>query len=153
MNKFNNMKTNKFSTKLRTFFSLVKYRIHLSVLAGTLLFTALISFPGISHAEDSWTDGRQAYFVKDYRYDPAETSENSDTGLALCATRCNALSIDYADYIKPGGWALVKVASDRELTVSLNNPFIKGNCICTVDEFLIKVDNRNRANPPKNKKQ
>lgn len=86
-----------------------------------------------------------AYIINDYRYDPAGSGGDPDTGHALCATRCNALSFDYADYLMADGREVKRVAADREIIVPLDNPFIKGNCICAVDEYLIKPNTRNRA--------
>lgn len=89
--------------------------------------------------------GEKAYIVNDYRYDPGGSGGDADTGHALCATRCNALSFDYADYLMADAREVKKVAADREITVPLDNPFMKGNCICAVDEYLIKPNTRNRA--------
>jgi hypothetical protein len=81
------------------------------------------------------------YIVKEYRYEPGDSGGDHDIGQALCGTRCNALSVDYQNYLKPPGWRMIKIAGDRELSVALNNPFIGGTCICVADEYLIKVNN------------
>jgi len=108
-----------------------------------LLLFALHVFAG--EPEDKGV--QTAYVVYDYRYDPAGSGGDPDTGHSLCATRCNALSFDYADYLMADARELRRIATDRELTVPLDNPFMKGNCICTVDEYLIKVNERNRPKP------
>lgn len=108
----------------------------------------LILFAPLACADDSQNkDGQTAYVVYDYRYDPAGSGGDPDAGHSLCATRCNALSFDYADYLMADARELRRIVTDRELTVPLDNPFMKGNCICTVDEYLIKVNERNRPKP------
>lgn len=85
------------------------------------------------------TAEKKAFMVSDYRYEPSQVATgNLDIGLSLCGTRCNALSEDFASYIKPGGWRLIKVASKVEVKVELNNPFLAGQCVCVGDEY--KVD-------------
>lgn len=84
----------------------------------------------------------KVYIMNDYRYIPADATDDSDIGLTLCGTRCNALSTDYQNITDVGGWQLLKTASDRELTMELNSPFIKGTCVCVADEYLIKTDDR-----------
>ena len=79
------------------------------------------------------------YIVNEYRYEPAGSMADSDTGQSLCGTRCNALSVDYKNYLQPRGWRLKRVAKDQELNVDLNNPFITGRCVCVADKYLIKV--------------
>ena len=88
--------------------------------------------------------GERVYIVNDYRYAPGATGENPEQGHAVCAVRCNALSVDYRNYIEPGGWRFIKVASDRELTIEPGNPFILGHCVCTVDEYVVQLNTFNR---------
>jgi len=102
-------------------------------------------------AESPGRAAATAYVVYDYRYDPAGSGGDPDTGHSLCANRCNALSFDYADYLMADARELRRIASDRELTVPLDNPFMKGNCICTVDEYLIKPNTRNQPRQPESK--
>ncbi|NTV13108.1 MAG: hypothetical protein HGA96_04130 [Desulfobulbaceae bacterium] len=81
---------------------------------------------------------KKAFMVTDYSYEPSRgATGNLDIGLSLCGTRCNALSGDFASYIKPGGWRLIKVASKVEIKVELNNPFLAGQCVCVGDEYKI----------------
>lgn len=116
----------------------------LACLAIALLALGLSVLPACGE-EVKGLPGEAAYIVNDYRYDPAGSGGDPDTGHALCATRCNALSFDYADYVMADGREVKRVAVDREITVPLDNPFMKGNCICSVDEYLIKPNLRNRA--------
>jgi hypothetical protein len=44
------------------------------------------------------------------------------------------------------GREIHKVAVGVEITVPLDNPFMKGNCICTVDEYRIFPKIRNQTN-------
>jgi len=55
----------------------------------------------------------------------------------MCGTRCNAISVDYLNYTMPGGWRMLLVAGNRELTIDLDNPFMGGTCVCIADEYLI----------------
>lgn len=112
-----------------------------------LLLMGMLTFPAF--AEDvKDPEGEIAYVINDYRYVSAETGGDPDSGHALCGTRCNALSIDYLNYMMVGGWELRRVAINREITIPLDNPFLKGNCICTADEYLVKVITRNSTKPP-----
>ncbi len=83
------------------------------------------------------------YIVNDYRYVPANATDDQEIGLSLCGTRCNALSTDFRNILEPMGYQMIKGAANQELTVQLNSPFIKGHCICIADEFIVKIDNRN----------
>lgn len=114
----------------------------------TIAATVLLLFAVPVAAEEGQTsEGETAYIVLDYRYDPVGSGGDPDTGHALCATRCNALSFDYADYIMADPREVKKVAARRELTVPLDNPFLAGHCICTVDEYIIKLNLRNQPKP------
>jgi hypothetical protein len=84
------------------------------------------------------------FIVKNYRYAPGAGQTNAEAGQSLCGVRCNALSLDYLNITEPGGWRLIRVAMDRELTVPLKNPFLGGDCICIADEYVLKLDELNR---------
>ena len=84
------------------------------------------------------------YIVTDYRYLPGKTKGDPVMGQSLCGTRCNALSTNYLNIVEPGGWRLIKIADGRVLTVPLNNPFMGGDCVCVVDEYMVKVDHLNK---------
>lgn len=121
--------------------------MNMVVLNGIFLiafFLLVLLAPLQAVAEEANSQGEKAYIVNDYRYDPAGSGGDPDIGLSLCSTRCNALSFDYADYVMADPREVQRVASDREITLPLNNPFMKGNCICTVDEYVIKPNIRNR---------
>lgn len=84
------------------------------------------------------------YIVKDYRYlPPGSSAGDTETGQSLCGSRCNALSFDYLNASEPGGWRIIKVADDHELTVDLNNPFMIGKCVCIADEYRVQRDDLN----------
>lgn len=78
--------------------------------------------------------------VNDYRFVPSGDGEQ-ETGQLLCGIRCNALATDYVNLTEPGGWRILKISSGREITVPLGNPFMKGECVCVVDEYRVQVDN------------
>ncbi len=44
----------------------------------------------------------------------------------------------------PGGWRLIKVKENSEITVSLESPFMKGECVCTADEYTVQIDELGR---------
>lgn len=86
---------------------------------------------------------KQRIFVADgHRYVPgkaAADTANSETGLALCGIRCNALSGYYDSYLMSPGWRMIKVAEGSERTVDLKNPFLGGHCICSGDEYEVEL--------------
>lgn len=107
-----------------------------------MVFAAVLSLPVAVAAANTEV---RLYIVTDYRYVP-EKGKRSDPilGQSLCGTRCNAIATDYLNVVEPGGWRLIKVAANRELTVPLNNPFVGGQCVCITDEFVVRVDHLNR---------
>ena len=109
-----------------------------------VFFLIFASLPLAAVAQEPSAAGERFYIVKDHRYVAGDASDNPDMGHSLCGTRCSALSVDYLNYTEPGGWRLIKVAADRELTVELNNPFMGGKCICVADEYELKLDELNR---------
>lgn len=82
----------------------------------------------------------KVYIVSEYRYVPGPSGGNADVGQSLCGTRCNALSVDYLNYMTPGGWRLIKISGNQQLLVDLNNPYLDGKCICVADEYMVKVN-------------
>jgi hypothetical protein len=106
------------------------------------LFLALIFLllPLVAWGQSGQDEEEHIFVIKDYRYEPGMDQADPDMGLALCGTRCNALATDYLNITTPGGWRMQRVASSREVTVSLDNPFMGGNCICVVDEYLLRVN-------------
>lgn len=106
-----------------------------------LLCTVLLALPSAVLAGSAEV---QLYLVNDYRYAQGTSKGDPVLGQSLCGTRCNALATNYLNIVEPGGWRLIKVASGRELTVPLNNPFMGGHCVCVVDEYLVKVDHLNK---------
>jgi len=121
-----------------------RVRRHMSCGFALLLLT-LVLLPSLLYAADRMKpDDQQAFVVNDYRYDPGTSGGDPDTGHALCGTQCNAMSYDYRNVIDPGGWRFIRVAKDRELTIPLNNPFMGGDCICTADEYVIKINDFDR---------
>ena len=111
-----------------------------------ILFAATFALVPLAAAEPP--PAEQVFIVKDYRYQPAAKSDGADIGQALCGTRCNALSIDFQNYMMPGGWRMVKTAAEREIPVSLDNPFMGGTCICVVEEYRVFPEDRFRCQPP-----
>ncbi|MCK9296802.1 MAG: hypothetical protein M0P70_17190 [Desulfobulbaceae bacterium] len=82
----------------------------------------------------------KVYIVNEYRYEPGPSGAHADIGQSLCGTRCNALSVDYLNYVEPGGWRLIKISGNQQLLVDLNNPSLDGKCICIADEYRVKVN-------------
>jgi len=50
------------------------------------------------------------------------------------------MTTDYRNVIDPGGYRYIRVAENKELEVSIDNPFIGGHCICVADEYVIRVN-------------
>jgi len=82
------------------------------------------------------------YLVNEYRYVPANETDDREIGLSLCGTRCNALATDYRNITEAMGWLMMKGATNQELVVELKSQFIGGHCICVVDEYLVKKEDR-----------
>jgi len=81
------------------------------------------------------------FFASGYRYAPAAQEVDpakAEIGMALCGTRCNALSGDYWSYMETMTWRLTKVEGVTERVVELNNPFLNGRCVCTGEEFRVE---------------
>ncbi len=92
-------------------------------------------------------------FIADgHRYVPEEGApadpKKEETGQALCGIRCNALSAYYDSYIMSPGWRLILLESGKEIAVELNNPFLKGHCICTGEEYEAEVYFYRPGHPP-----
>ncbi len=110
-----------------------------------LIAIALLVTAGTAGAaqEMKGIDGERVFIVSGYRFEPGPSGGDEDTGHALCGIRCNALSIDYRNIIDPGGWRFIKVATDKDVRVDLDNPFMDGHCVCTVDEFVVQINDFN----------
>ncbi|MDX8411848.1 MAG: hypothetical protein R8K46_08295 [Mariprofundaceae bacterium] len=80
---------------------------------------------------------KEFFIVSQYHYEPGDLNETKETGLAICSTRCNGLSDNFANYIQPRGWRLVKTAGDQERVIE-SIPFLKGKCVCIGDEYRIE---------------
>ncbi|MBI5014330.1 MAG: hypothetical protein HZB55_02415 [Deltaproteobacteria bacterium] len=83
-------------------------------------------------------EAERVFLTDGYRYVPVSPridEATADIGLALCGTRCNALSGNYESYMMTMGWRLTKVEGVTERTVALGNPFLDGQCVCTGEEY------------------
>ena len=116
---------------------------------GLLLFILFLLSPAWAGEKEATAantgapEGKQhenIFLVNAYRYEPGDSGGNVDIGQSLCGTRCNALSADYENYLRPPGWRIIRIAKDKEVTVDLDNPFIGGHCICIADEYIVKVN-------------
>ena len=112
------------------------------MLKNGLVFLAVVFLlsPLAARGQAGQGEEEHVFVIQDYRYEPGMDQADPDMGLALCGTRCNALATDYLNITTPGGWRMQRVASGREVTVPLNNPFMGGQCICVVDEYLLRVN-------------
>ncbi|MBI5848237.1 MAG: hypothetical protein HZB31_09875 [Nitrospirae bacterium] len=125
----------------------------LSAISLLMAITLLLVLTAAEAAQGQQTP-EKVYVVNDYRYIPTSASDDKDTGLSLCGTRCNALTTDYLNITEVGGWQLMKGVVNRELTLELNSPFLKGQCICIGDEYEVRIDDRygeDRRRPPRQK--
>lgn len=123
---------------------------HVATGAVLLLTVCLLLLPPLASAtEEAPTPEEHVFVLKDYKYvaEPDESGDDQLTGLVLCKTRCYALSVDYLTYTSPGGWYMQKVAATREMTVDLNHPFKEGQCLCVVDEYIVKVNDLYMVKP------
>jgi len=103
--------------------------------AAALLGTLLLALPAAAAEEE------RLFFADGYRYEPvgaAVDQATADIGLALCGTRCNALSANHDAYLMTMNWRLTKVAGVTERVVPLDNPFLDGRCVCTGEEFRVE---------------
>lgn len=112
------------------------------LIVGLLICRAAAAGPptGSNRGDAAEEPPEKIFIVNGYNYLPGISGRDLDLGHALCGTRCNALAADYRNYIEPRGWRIIKVASDKEMPVDLNNPFMDGSCICVVDEYVVKVN-------------
>lgn len=102
----------------------------LSLCVCLLLLTAMPV-----HAEP-----KTVFWVNEYAFDFAANPGAPEIARSICGTRCNALSETYNSFKMPGGWRLVKVHSNKRVVIDIDNPFVKGNCICIGDEYLVTQD-------------
>lgn len=111
----------------------------LAYLAVLVLVSTFPVKPAAAGGDATRQQGKEkAFMVQEYRYEPPQGDNgNLDIGQSLCGTRCNAISDNFGSYLKPRNWRLVKIAGGVERSVALDNPFLKGNCICVGDEYLI----------------
>lgn len=99
------------------------------------LLVALLPLPAASEQAPE-----TIFVTKEYSFIPGEDGADPEIGHSLCGTRCNALSTDFLNILEPGGWRLVRTGQSRDLTVDLDNPFMKGRCVCTGSEYrVVKV--------------
>ena len=115
-----------------------------------LLFTLLLLSRAAAGEEEAHPDAtdtegvakdqpERIFIVNEYRYEPGAKSGDADLGQSLCGTRCNALSVDYQNYLGPPGWRITRIAHNKEIPVDLNNPYLDGTCICVADEYIVRV--------------
>ena len=104
-----------------------------------LLLASLLPMSVFAQDAESPEEHR-SWKVNDYRYVPGSDQDDPVTGLSLCGTRCNAMNADYLSVLSAGGYRIIRIAENRELTVPLDNPFIGGHCVCIADEFLVKLN-------------
>lgn len=109
--------------------------------AISLLAVALLLPLSAVAAEDQKAKDvpEKIYIVNEYRFVPGSSADDQEIGHSLCGTRCNALSSSFNNILEPGGWSLVRISSNKEITVELKNPFLGGQCICLADEYSVKV--------------
>jgi hypothetical protein len=122
-----------------------------------ILFSLLVA--GVSPAmgvEPPPGTGKKIFVVNDYRFDERSAPAAPVVAKSLCSTRCNALSADYdsyAVYMMRGEWRLQRVATAIERVVSLDSPYLAGQCICVGDEYLVEPYVSPGSGPPLAQKQ
>jgi len=123
----------------------------LPIVAGLIFMLGITSAAEAEgmKATDLQPGDQQAWVVNDYRYEPGSDKDDPNIGLSMCSTRCNAMSLDYRTVIDPGGYRLIRIGENRELTVELNNDFIGGHCICVADEYIVRLNEFNRPKQSK----
>jgi len=109
------------------------------LLAFSLFAIQLTSTPAAAEERKVKDTPENIYIVNEYRYVPATAADDKDIGHALCGTRCNALSSSYKNILEPGGWSLVRISSNKEITLELKSPFLGGQCVCVADEYSVKI--------------
>jgi len=121
------------------------------MLKATLLIClcSVLALPQLVQAEENRAGAsahpkgqeEMVYVSKGYRYEAADHEKNSDAGLFLCGTRCNALSVDYLNITTPGGWRMLRTQKDHEVNIKLDAFGLNGTCTCVVDEYKVIVNN------------
>ncbi len=89
------------------------------------------------------------FVTQEYSFDYQTNPQAPEIARALCGTRCNALSGNYASYLSPGSWRLIQIGRNVKKVVDLDNPFIAGKCICIGD--LYKVGKEDVFREPQSK--
>jgi len=112
---------------------------------GLVTVLVLLISSGVAWAAER--SGEKFYIVNDYRYQSETDTQNAVIGQSVCGSRCNALTSNYLNYTVPGGWRVIKTASNLELKIQLDQPRIGGECICIADEYLVIVDELNNKQP------
>lgn len=128
--------------KIREVFDSAFFHTSPNIFTFCAAFALTLSFLFTFSSLPAAAADEKAYVVHEYRYVPATAADDRETGLSLCGTRCNALSTDYRNISEPMGWQMIRVATGQELIVELNSRFIGGHCVCVVDEYMVKIDDR-----------
>lgn len=104
-----------------------------------LALSLLLALPFVSMAAWGADEKKTVFIAKSYGYLPPESGVSTDvaqTGHSLCGTKCNSISADF-DSLMMAGMRLIKTVENREIRIPLDNPFLKGDCSCTGDEYEI----------------
>ena len=104
-------------------------------------------------AKDNRAERKNLYVLKNYSFLPAGKTAHEGLGASLCGTRCSSLAMDYLTFTTPPGYYLQKIADNKTITVDLDNPYLKGQCACEVDEYVLKINDLYMVTPkyPENK--
>jgi hypothetical protein len=80
------------------------------------------------------------FVVHHYSFDYATNPKAPEIANSLCGTRCNAMSSTLNSYMMAGGWRLVKSPGEKTITITIETPFIEGNCFCIGEEYVVTKD-------------
>ena len=80
------------------------------------------------------------FIAYDYAYDYEHNPDASPQAQAICGSRCNAMSDNLKSYLTPMDWQLIKLPGIHTRVINLDEPEVKGKCICSGDEYLVEPE-------------
>ncbi len=83
---------------------------------------------------------KRIFIAYEFSYDYEHNPDATPKAQAICGSRCNAMSDNLKSYMTPMGWRLIKVPGVQSRVIELDDPEIKGQCICRGDEYLVEPE-------------